>query len=56
MSTTVLATAMAIPITAPDSNGRSNSENTAMAKNVATRLCPTAPGTATDFTASRSFK
>ena len=56
MRTTVLATAIAMPITAPDLTGRPRAANTAMPRRVATRLWPMAPGMATDLTASRSFR
>lgn len=56
MSTTVLATDMAIPSTRPVLMGQPNAAATVSASKVATRLCPTAPGTATLRTASRSWR
>jgi hypothetical protein len=54
ISTTVLATAIAIPSTAPVIAGMPKAEKTTILNSVATRLWPTAPGMATFFTASRS--
>ena len=53
-STTVLATASAMPKTMPDDHDQPNSCAITAPSAVATRLCATAPGTATRRTASSS--
>ena len=56
ISTTVLATAIAMPSTAPVEYGIPNPWNNNIAATVANKLCTTAPGMATWRTASRSLR
>ena len=56
VSTTVLATAMAMPKTAPSAQLQPKPRISSMASPVAAALCPSAPGMAMRLTASSSLK
>ncbi len=52
----MLATAMAMPMTAPDLSDQPKKWKAIMARMVAAALCTTAPGMATHLTALRSLR
>ena len=56
VSTTVLATEIAMPNTSPEIVDHPNIQPTSTPSTVATDICTTAPGTATLCTAIKSFK